>query len=108
MKQSILLIIACLSFFGVSYAYDLKQGFVENRGQWMTSDREVYFENHDHQVSFRITSLGLEYEWAKPNGASLDLNRVYLEPLGGKLGAFQKMEAVNDNFYYTSGREVVA
>jgi hypothetical protein len=108
MKQCILLIIACLSFFGVSYAYDLKQGFVENRGQWMTSDREVYFENHDHQVSFRITSLGLEYEWAKPNGASLDLNRVYLEPLGGKLGAFQKMEAVNDNFYYTSGREVVA
>jgi hypothetical protein len=108
MKKNVLFVFLLLSGLSFALPYDFKQGFVENVGQWNPSDRKVFFENHDHQVSFRITDRGLEYEWTKWVGQDLDLQRICLQPMGGKMDQFEKFEFSNTNLFYTSQGEQVA
>ncbi len=108
MKRKLLFVFLLINSVAMATPHDLRQGFVENRGQWNPQDRSVFFENHDHQVSFRITNLGLEYEWAKMAANDLDLNRVYLTPVGGDMTHFEKSGECNGNYFYTQAGEIFA
>ncbi|MEN9947759.1 MAG: hypothetical protein RL106_582, partial [Bacteroidota bacterium] len=82
------------------WAYDMRQGFVENKGQWSAAGRSVFFENTDRNIACRITSEGLEYEWVKTEGNEIQLERIVLRPIGGNVQKFERKGWISPVYYY--------
>jgi hypothetical protein len=82
------------------WAWDMRQGFVENKGQWAAMGRSVYFENTDRNIACRITSEGLEYEWVKQSAGKIQSERVVLRPIGGQVQKFERKGWISPVYYY--------
>jgi hypothetical protein len=104
MKKSSLLILGFLITF-VSWGWDMRQGFVENKGQWSPTHRTVFFENTDRNVACRITSEGLEYEWVQIKFDRVFVERVVLQPIGGKVNSFERNGEISPVYYYQAKGE---
>ena len=89
------------------WAWDMRQGFVENKGQWSTAGRSVFFENTDRNIACRITSEGLEYEWVKTEGSEIQLERIVLRPVGGNVQKFERKGWISPVYYYQPHGEYV-
>jgi len=82
------------------WAWDMRQGFIENKGQWRSENRTVFFENTDKNIACRITAAGLEYEWVKLVNNDLQVERVVLRPVGGQIQKFERKGWVSPVYYY--------
>ncbi len=104
MKRSLFLFATLLTTVLNAFSYDMKQGFILNKGQWKGGDRTVYFENKDMQQAIRLTNKGMEYEWMQLEGSEMKLQRALLRPVKGNLTHFESKESMGEvNFYTVDG-----